>query len=303
LQIVFSLYQTKECGDKSFKCYNGGSCIQIAINSTSNIRVCSCKPGYTGQRCEKITMPCSPDPCLPNGYCNSGMTLEHSSMDQNVYISPTNSYFCRCKPGFTGYNCQEHINNCVNATCSNGGLCINGVNSYSCDCPWPFNGRYCETRVTCASNYCKNNATCVDEYNRLTIGLTSKCVCSGEYEGLDCSIKKDPCQKEPCLFGGKCLINTNNDYKCQCPSGRFGKNCQLMDICHIDNPCKNNSTCLPIGDDESISINNKDESSVFVDDNLESAVLIQPKYTCQCKPNYTGSNCDIYLNNCINGNY
>lgn len=300
-KLVFSLYTTKECGDKSFKCYNGGSCIQIAINSTSHIQVCSCKPGYTGQRCEKITMPCSPDPCAPNGFCNSG-TIEYNT-EQNIYVSPTSSYFCRCKPGFTGYNCQETINNCVNATCSNGGLCINGINSYTCDCMWPYTGRYCETKITCVSNYCKNNSTCVEEYNKLTKGLSSKCVCQDDYEGIDCSVKIDPCLKKfPCLFGGKCLSN-NGDYTCKCPLGRTGKNCQLIDICYIDNPCKNNSTCLRVDDNGEEPLASSGLIGEFELTREQNHNSMEPKYKCLCKPNYSGVNCDIYLDNgCSDGN-
>ena len=243
-------------------------------------------------------MSCSPDPCSPNGYCNSG-TIEQK-FEQNIYVSPSGNYFCRCKPGFTGYNCQEMINNCINATCANGGFCINGVNSYSCDCPWPYSGRYCETKMTCASKYCKNNSTCVEEYNHSIKGLTSKCLCKEGFEGTDCSIRQDACHYKPCLFGGKCMVTSQNDYTCKCPLGRLGKNCHLMDICYFENPCKNNSTCLTLE-------NEIDESSsAVVVDNLMPVSAVQSKFICHCKPNYTGISCDIYLinnNDCVNGNY
>ena len=39
----------------------------------------------------------------------------------------------------------KDIDDCVNHTCVNGGLCIDGVNNYSCSCLPGFSGGRCET--------------------------------------------------------------------------------------------------------------------------------------------------------------
>ena len=39
------------------------------------------------------------------------------------------------------------IDDCVNHTCSNGGLCEDGINSYSCNCPLGFTGNNCQTGI------------------------------------------------------------------------------------------------------------------------------------------------------------
>ena len=37
------------------------------------------------------------------------------------------------------------INDCVNHTCANGGLCVNGINSYTCNCFAGYIGEHCLT--------------------------------------------------------------------------------------------------------------------------------------------------------------
>ena len=37
------------------------------------------------------------------------------------------------------------IDDCVNHTCANGGLCVDGVNSYTCNCSAGYTGERCLT--------------------------------------------------------------------------------------------------------------------------------------------------------------
>lgn len=123
--------------------------MEIELNNEA-VRICQCRVGYTGRQCEQtltttISVCTNPDPCQPNGYCNANSA----------------GYTCRCKPGYQGAHCESNINDCLNATCYNGGLCIDGVNSYECECPWPYFGRYCQIRMSCQSmpDLCKNNGS------------------------------------------------------------------------------------------------------------------------------------------------
>ena len=37
------------------------------------------------------------------------------------------------------------IDDCVNNTCANGGLCVDGINTYSCNCSAGYTGERCLT--------------------------------------------------------------------------------------------------------------------------------------------------------------
>jgi len=48
------------------------------------VRRCVCEPGWTGQRCESVYLPCSPSPCLNGGSC---------------VVNGSHSYRCLCVSG------------------------------------------------------------------------------------------------------------------------------------------------------------------------------------------------------------
>ena len=258
-------YLVKECtDDDDFTCYNNGICMQVQINSTASMKVCSCAAGFTGRQCTQLETPCSPNPCGQNGYCN--VATDNDSQEK---------FFCRCKPGFTGILCEENINECLTSTCYNGGLCIDGINSYECECKWPYTGRYCRTKMSCRTdNVCKNNGICIEIplLKQMGNNHSIKCKCPPGFDAIDCSNRINKCEiEQPCVNNAKCIALVN-DYKCECPYGYQGKNCDTLDMC-INKPCKNNSTCI------SIDGKNNDESS----------------YYCQCSLGYTGINCDTKL--------
>ena len=177
---------------------------------------------------------------------------------------------CRCKPGFTGPTCQENVNECLNATCHNGGLCIDGINSYECECPWPYTGRYCHVQQSCRTdNVCQNRGVCSERVSRFFGQRVLTCQCQPGYAGVDCSLRVDKCQSRPCLNGGEC-VTLVNDYRCVCARGFRGKSCGQVDAC-AGGPCHNNATCIGLDG------------------------YGQDSYLCQCGPGFTGVKCDVTL--------
>jgi len=69
-------------------CANGGNCIKLFDQFR-----CSCKAGFTGQRCEVNIDDCVSKPCLFGGTC----------------IDEINSYSCQCPPDRAGKSCEHEL--------------------------------------------------------------------------------------------------------------------------------------------------------------------------------------------------
>ncbi|KAL4239882.1 Calcium ion binding [Mactra antiquata] len=95
-----------------------------------------------------------------------------------------------------------------------------------------------------------------------------KCSVSRVYDSNQCSRKTDYCMESPCQNNGNC-INELGGYRCICPNGYSGKNCQTNVNECANNPCVNGECIDDIG-----------------------------FYTCDCDDKYSGTNCNIPVNNC-----
>lgn len=95
-------------------------------------RMCSCRSGFTGQRCEVNVNECAGNPCLNGGTCQDRI----------------NEYSCACPAGYGGRNCERILDDCSLHPCLNGGLCTGGGGPGKppamCTCPSNFSGRHCE---------------------------------------------------------------------------------------------------------------------------------------------------------------
>ncbi len=94
---------------------------------------------------------------------------------KNKFCSAYNSYqySCYCNVGYSGSNCQNILNPCLNNPCLNGGLC-NAISStqFSCTCPSNYGGSNCATYNPCASSPCANGGTCTPSNS----GFTCTCL-------------------------------------------------------------------------------------------------------------------------------
>lgn len=110
------------------------------------------------------------------------------------------------------------LNYCLN----NGSFHINGT----CVCPKGYSGQRCE--VSLCHNYCILGECSLDQD-----GYPS-CACPMNRTGLRC--QTDLCYSI-CLNGGSCVILGVNKTECQCPSGFFGKRCEMRSA-QQDELCK-----------------------------------------------------------------
>ena len=65
-----------------------------------------------------------------------------------------NHFKCICAPGYTGSNCQWHINPCDSNPCMTGATCVNNEGDFHCICPYGSTGPRCEVSTFALSLYC-----------------------------------------------------------------------------------------------------------------------------------------------------
>lgn len=95
----------------------------------TGVRTCSCRAGFTGQRCEININDCSSNPCANGGACNDG----------------ANNYTCSCTPGYAGRNCENLAPCSSQHFCLNGGSCLSVPGALPvCLCPGSFTGPRCD---------------------------------------------------------------------------------------------------------------------------------------------------------------
>lgn len=96
------------------------------------MRVCSCRAGFTGQRCEININECAGNPCLNGGTCQDRIT----------------DYTCVCPTGYGGRNCDRILDECSLRPCLNRGRCTGGGGPgkppATCTCTPGFTGPRCE---------------------------------------------------------------------------------------------------------------------------------------------------------------
>ena len=106
----------------------------------------------------------------------------------------------------TIYSLSE-IGKCKSNPCKNGGRCTNTQGGYTCSCPSGFSGKNCE-----------NGKEMIKTFNKYN-WKKKYCFLIELFSDID------ECKNNPCKNGGKCT-NTHGSYRCSCPSGFSGKNCE-----------------------------------------------------------------------------
>ena len=65
-----------------------------------------------------------------------------------------------------------------------------------------------------------------------------------------CDLSADPisvgCGSMPCQYGSECIDLPDDKYKCQCPQGYSGINCEIQPDYCTSNPCGRNGVCVSL---------------------------------------------------------
>ncbi|XP_033735860.1 uncharacterized protein LOC117324221 [Pecten maximus] len=110
----------------------------------------------------------------------------------------------------------------------------------------------------CERMPCRNRGLCV----RSNTGDAFTCHCVGGYTGVACEIAPDPCASQPCKNGGTCFLLYRFQYRCACPLGKTGWNCD-----NEINYCQSDSCDFGVCEDR------------------------PGNFTCHCAEGFTGTRC------------
>lgn len=130
---------------------------------------CKCSDSFTGQKCDKRQDPCSPNPCESGAQCRrQGYDFQcicpahregkRCHLDKGDVCSSApcknggscrespdgSSFFCLCRPGYRGNQCETISDSCRPNPCLHGSQCISLKPGYKCSCPDGRYGRHCE---------------------------------------------------------------------------------------------------------------------------------------------------------------
>ncbi|XP_062609553.1 uncharacterized protein LOC134271352 [Saccostrea cucullata] len=308
-----------ECSDTAFgdQCSETCSCNVVGSIDCDDITGnCTCKDGWNGSNCEFTNE------------CETGANNCH----KNASCQDTkDSFNCSCNVGFhgDGINCTECSVTTFGDQCSETCSC-NVVGSIDCDditgnctCKDGWNGSNCEFTNECESgaNNCHKNASCQDTKDSFN------CSCNVGFhgDGINCTECSDNTFGDQCSETCSCNMIGSVDCNdvtgyCTCKDGWNGTNCQFTDECNTDaNNCHMNATCQDTIDSYNCSCD-----VGFYGNGINCTACGPKAYgmqcskqcpciaentndcnditgACVCKDSWNGTNCDVHVDDCLNG--
>uniref|UniRef100_A0A665WG84 Slit homolog 2 (Drosophila) n=1 Tax=Echeneis naucrates TaxID=173247 RepID=A0A665WG84_ECHNA len=177
------------------------------------------------------------------------------------------------------------------------------------------NPLYCDCHMQWLSDWVKSGykepgiARCAgpgDMTDKLLLTTPSKkFTCTGPVD-LSIQAKCEPCLSSPCKNDGTCSNDPVHYYRCTCPYGFKGQNCEEPIHACIGNPCQNGGTChlkegegsnfwcvCPEGFEGDACEINIDDCEDNDCENNSTCVDGINNYTCMCSPEFTAATNEV----------
>ncbi|KAH9488616.1 hypothetical protein Btru_061289 [Bulinus truncatus] len=268
--------------------YGKNCSMQCSCNSSNTVDcndvngTCTCKPGWIGATCNQA---CDAthfgQGCLQTCQCIKNNTIDCNDVNGT----------CTCKPGWNGTNCEADIDECAinssycsaaSETCSN----LNGTAECLCKDGFfrPTLGSSCQACNATHYGYnCGQLCTCHINNTLDCNDVNGTCTCNPGWTGTNCDVDIDECISNTsyCLNPVEVCHNLQGSAECLCKVGfhrpALSASCQACNTTHYGYNCGELCTC---------DINNT------LDCNDVNG-------TCTCNPGWTGTNCDVDIDECI----
>ncbi|XP_052772761.1 uncharacterized protein LOC128211759 isoform X2 [Mya arenaria] len=226
----YSNTSTHVCADVNECVDNKHNCMQMCSNIDGGYD-CLCRSGFyllsDGVSCGE---------CRPWRYgsnCDSSCScLKDSSISCNK-----TSGECECKPGWTGENCAQNIDECSLGTfqlCPNNSQCVDTSGSFVCKCNTGFSkngyGKCEECQHGRFGAGCGHTCGCYMHHTERCDYVTGHCTCDKGWRGVTCEEDDNECNDTNACPRNSDCVNTMGSFECNCHIG-FKKRRALGEEC------------------------------------------------------------------------
>uniref|UniRef100_A0A7N8X7R7 Slit homolog 1a (Drosophila) n=1 Tax=Mastacembelus armatus TaxID=205130 RepID=A0A7N8X7R7_9TELE len=246
---------------------------------------------------------------LSNNKINSLTNSSFANMSQlTTLILSYNSLRCIPKMAFSGLHSLRLLSLHGNEISELPDGIFNDVASLS-HLAIGANPLYCDCRLRWLSDWVKTGykepgiARCAGpqgmEGKLLLTTPAKKFECTGDVDAAVLA-KCNPCLSSPCLNQGICHSDLVEIYRCSCPPGFKGRNCETALNACVSNPCANGGRCqvnedeegeysctCPLGFEGRTCQTNTDDCEDNDCENGATCIDGVNNYTCFCPPYYT----------------